>query len=530
MKRKRGEMRMKRGIGKRISKSAMSLVLVCIMLFGVVDVTAYAAEVVDSGNCGAYGDNVIWELDSDGKLTISGTGEMYIEGYPSPWYEKRQAIVSVEIGNGVTYIDNGAFHGCSSLTSISIPDSVTKIGSAAFDGCSSLTSISIPDSVTEIGSAAFQGCSSLTSISIPSGVTVIEDGTFIRCSSLTEIMIPSGVTGIGWMAFEGCSSLTHISIPSGVTEISSGAFYDCSSLTSIDVAENNASYKSVDGILFNKNGTELIAYPAGKTSTSYAIPSGVTRISEYAFSYCSNLTSISIPSGVTEIGSEAFIECDSLTNIGIPSSVTEIGDAAFSVCISLTNIEIPSSVTEIGSEAFIECDSLTSIIIPPSVTKIGAHACGYGYDMPYSQGEGVEYESVGYKKYKGFTIVGDPGSAAETYANENGFTFIDIKTWNTNDSENTDDTEQSDPTSSNAQNMAQTTDNTQNASQTTTNTQTTSSTKQIGWVQEGDTWHYNDANGVAQTGWVNDGAPGTTPAEVARCRLGGSMSAEHGTI
>lgn len=74
MKRKRGGMRMKRGIGKRISKSAMSLVLVCIMLFGVVDVTAYAAEVVDSGDCGAYGDNVIWELDSDGKLTISGTG------------------------------------------------------------------------------------------------------------------------------------------------------------------------------------------------------------------------------------------------------------------------------------------------------------------------------------------------------------------------------------------------------------------------------------------------------------------------
>ena len=180
------------------------------------------------------------------------------------------------------------------------------------------------------------------------------------------------VTGIeGYGAFKGCSSLTSIEIPSSVTIIGNGAFYNCSSLTGINVEENNQKYCSEDGVLFNKNKTELIQYPSKKADKQYVIPSSVTRIESDAFRGCSKLTSIEIPSSVTSIGMLAFRGCSSLTSINIPEGVTSIGDSTFDGCSSLTSIDIPEGVTSIGISAFDGCSGLTSIEIPSSVTSIG---------------------------------------------------------------------------------------------------------------------------------------------------------------
>ena len=133
-----------------------------IFLFSMLICTAHAAQ---SGSCG---NNLTYSLDSQGTLTISGTGSMYNwSSYSSvPWYPERGSIKSVVISNGVTSIGAKAFYDCDSLTSITIPDSVTSIGYDAFYGCSSLTSITISDGVTSIGSYAFYGCSSLTNVYI----------------------------------------------------------------------------------------------------------------------------------------------------------------------------------------------------------------------------------------------------------------------------------------------------------------------------------------------------------------------------
>ena len=235
-------------------------------------------------------------------------------------------------------------------------------------------SVTIAKGVTSIGGYAFYNCSSLTSIEIPSSVTSIGKQAFYNCSSLTSIEIPSSVTSIGEWAFSGCRSLTSIEIPEGVTSIGQSAFYNCSSLTSINVEENNQSYCSEDGILFNKDKTELIKYPSKKTDKQYVIPSSVTSIGSYAFESCSKLTSIEIPSSVASIGKQAFYNCSSLTSIDIPSSVTSIGSYAFESCSSLTSIDIPSSVTSIGDYTFYGCSSLTSINIPEGVTSIGGCA------------------------------------------------------------------------------------------------------------------------------------------------------------
>ena len=283
-------------------------------------------DIVDSGTCGA---NVTWTLDSNGTLTISGSGAMKDCASPSesPWYNNRGQIKSVTIEQGVT-----------------------SIGKGAFLYCSSLTSVSIPSSVTSIGNYAFQNCSSLISVTIPSGVTSIGDYAFENCSSLISVTIPNSVTSIGHLAFRGCSSLTDI-----------------------NVDPNNKYWCSVDGVLFSKDMKTLVAYPRGRAG-AYKCPDGVTFIGDDAFVGCSSLTSVTIPNSVTSIGKYAFWYCSSLTSVTIPNSVTSIGDYAFSCCSRLTSVTIPNSVTSIGSSVFYYCSSLTSVTIPNSVTSIGNSA------------------------------------------------------------------------------------------------------------------------------------------------------------
>ena len=123
-------------------------------------------------------------------------------------------------------------------------------------------------------------------------VTSIGSYAFSHCTSLSSIRIPDSVTSIGWHAFEQCTSLTSLTIPNSVTSIGDDAFYNCTSLTSINVGEGNTNYSSQDGVLFNKDKTELIRYPIGDTRTSYIIPNSVTSIGVCAFFECKDLTDV----------------------------------------------------------------------------------------------------------------------------------------------------------------------------------------------------------------------------------------------
>ena len=278
-------------------------------------------------------------------------------------------LTSITIPNSVTSIEESAFEWCRGLTSITIPNSVTSIEESAFTCCKGLTSVTIPDSVKSIGGDVFFGCDSLTSITIPDSVTSVGQSAFEYCESLTSITIPNSVISIGGSAFENCTSLTSITIPDSVTNIGGSAFYGCKSLTSI------------------------------------TIPDCVTSIGNGAFYGCKSLTSITIPDSVTSIGEGAFRNCKSLTSITIPNGVTSIGRSAFENCTSLTSITIPNGVTSIDYYTFEYCTSLTSIIIPDSVTSIGGSA---------------------FKGCENLTIYGYKNTAAEEYALNNGFEFINL--------------------------------------------------------------------------------------------------------
>ena len=327
----------------------LSLIATVIILLAFGGFTILADEtekpeptIVASGYCGSTsegnGENISWELNSNGLLIVSGTGGMKeFTNSNSPWNNDnriREAVIS----NGITNIGSFAFYGCIELTSITIPDSVTNINTCAFQGCTGLTSITIPDSVTNINTGAFQGCTGLTSITIPDSVTDIGKSAFKGCTGLASISIPGSVTGIGTSTFEDCTKLTSITIPDSVTVIDSYAFFNCIGLTAI------------------------------------TIPDRVTSIGHGAFNNCTGLTSITIPDSVTDIGNSAFKDCSGLTSITIPYSVQSIGTKAFHGCTGLASITIPDSVTSIGGSAFRGCTGLTSITIPDSVNIISSNA------------------------------------------------------------------------------------------------------------------------------------------------------------
>lgn len=140
---------------------------------------------------------------------------------------------------------------------------VTSIGDGAFFDCIQLESIVIPESVKKIGAWAFSMCGKLKRIEIPSSVTSIGNGAFSWCEKLESVNVPSGVTTIGTWAFAFCDSLKTVDIPSSVTTIGKDAFISCKGLTSINVASGNTKFISVNGSLYTKDTTQLLAYSLG---------------------------------------------------------------------------------------------------------------------------------------------------------------------------------------------------------------------------------------------------------------------------
>jgi hypothetical protein len=301
--------------------------------------------------------------------------------------------------------DYGVFQDCASLTAINVSlqnSFYSSTNGVLFDKTQSTLveypgglkgSYTIPDSVTGIGPKAFEYCAGLTNILIPDNVLDIGSNAFNSCSSLASVSLSDSLTSIGDFAFSYCYGLTNIAIPATVTKFGDGAFSFCSGLTAITVDSNNMFYSSMNGVLFDKTQSTLVDYPGGLEG-SYSIPSTVTSIGDFAFSYCYGLTSVTIPNSVTSIGSDAFDldenitsvtipdsvtnlgvaafkQCGGMTNLTIGNGITSIGDSVFSFCFVLTNVTFGSNIVSFGEAAFANCLSLTSITIFGSITNIG---------------------------------------------------------------------------------------------------------------------------------------------------------------
>ena len=246
-------------------------------------------------------------------------------------------------------------------------NSVKLIGDSAFFRCDSLTDVTIPDSVTSLGESVFEDCSELTSVKTGNGVTLIDENTFYNCEKLKNVTIGKSVTEISYRAFYSCKSLTDITISGNVKIIGIDAFYNCSELKSLKIGN------------------------------------GVKSMGSYAFYGCESLTDLTIPDSVTSIGTYAFANCSGLTSVKTGNGLKNINKNAFRSCTKLKDLTIGKSVSKISFYAFADCPSFTVVIIPDTVTEMNSFAF---FSCP------------------NLIIYGSKGSAAETYALENGKSFV----------------------------------------------------------------------------------------------------------
>lgn len=246
--------------------------------------------------------------------------------------------------------------------------------------------------------------------------------------SSKDVVIPAElngykVTAIEILTFYMNKALT-VELPATVNSLNGQSFNEMNStVNSITVAEDSPYYSSVDGVLYNKDKTALVCYPAGKADEIYTVldgvelidyysfssclklkeiilPDSLKSIDDWAFNNCTALAKINLPDGLSSIGASAFRNCRAIEELTVPDSVTFIDGAAFyncqglksiklsenidsiyrgtfTSCSSLENIKIPESVKTVYSQSFYGCDSFTEIVIPNSVTVLedAFHSC-----------------------------------------------------------------------------------------------------------------------------------------------------------
>ncbi len=266
-------------------------------------------------------------------------------------------------------------YGASEKTTLAIPEKtnelypVVAIADGVFEACPKLEKVTIPDAITNIGSRAFYRCARLKDLVLPKDLVMIGEGAFSDCAQLKDVVIPSNVKSIGAWAFASCRNLATLEIGSGVESIGVGAFAYSSGLR-LSLTEDNAAYTMVDGVLYNKEMTDLIWCDRTRKD-ALRIPSTVTNIAAYAFQNCRDLAGVEIPASVVTIGDFAFSECAALAEVLLPEGLIELGSHTFQDCGAVTNVIVPRKVATVYNWTFAGMTNLTEVTIPDGVQQMG---------------------------------------------------------------------------------------------------------------------------------------------------------------
>ena len=207
-----------------------------------------------------------------------------------------------------------------------------RIRNRAFYNCENLYSIKLPDSVQEIGKEAFMWDTNLCYVELGKGAYILRKRAFTHCSTLEKIIIDTCVS-IEDEVFYFCDSLQSIKIPETVKNIGECVFQDCKNLTEITTDEKNYSYTAQDGVLYDKNKTTLIHYPANKKDIRFEIPDTVKEIEGWAFAGNKYICGVKIPKNVEHIGDWAFQGCNSLEGVTIENEKLKPNITVFAGCI-----------------------------------------------------------------------------------------------------------------------------------------------------------------------------------------------------
>lgn len=362
---------------------------------------AAPTSIIDSGTCGAQGDNLTWALDNKGTLTISGTGAMLNYDWTGttpptrPWADYQNSIIELVVNDGVTALGRSAFYRMNNMQRVVLPEGI----------------VSLPFQV-------FALCVNLSEINFPSSLTTLENECLF-CTGIDTLLLPATVTSVYGHFYGG---------PWG------------SESKQIETAPNHTVFSAIDGVLFTEDLSTLVMYPCCD-QTTYTVPDGTVEIRGHAFAYNFTLETLRIPSTVRFIGDYAFLvnsdqsaalhdiyyggtqeqwqqidigdNNEPLTSSDIhyitpdlilPSDLTDIEEEAFSGD-AFVYPKLSENTISIRRRAFADCPNLAFIYIPEATTSIDPNA----------------FENV-----NELTVLGKAGSTAETYAGEHDFLFTAV--------------------------------------------------------------------------------------------------------
>ncbi len=305
-------------------------------------------------------------------------------------FQNCSVLRSVTFQEGLVSIGAKAFWGCGYLSGMELPTGLETIGDEAFAG-SGLKAVNFPQSVTSIGAKVFLGCTNLQQINVEAGnavyssrngvlfnseqtvllcyptakgqdiyivpdtVTEIADRAFCSvsingvderpllgttsCAGLSEVILPEGLQRIGSYAFHKCQDLKTITLPASLSELGTAPFLECIGLKEIHVSPESTVFSSEGGVLFNRDKTALLCFPAGEYRDMYYVPSTVEVIADSAFRSCERLWNITIPASVTEIQVSVFTS-SSVDNIYYTGSETEWNSIGVDDSANMAGIKI----------------------------------------------------------------------------------------------------------------------------------------------------------------------------------------------
>ncbi|MFZ4724779.1 MAG: leucine-rich repeat domain-containing protein [Paludibacter sp.] len=346
-------------------------------------------------------------------------------------FQEGSGITNLSLPSGVTNIGQNAFNGCSAISgTLNLPNSITSIGSLAFCGCSAITgTLILPNSIVYLGDGAFAGCSNITgSLTIPSTLSSIGIYTF-SITSINEFIVsstnqkyssfngvlfnkdqttiiqypflkkgayivPNSVTNIGDYAFYGCTGITNITFSTMFSSIGSYAFYFCNALKEFIVPNNNQTFSTLSGVIFNKNQTTIIQCPAGKEGT-YAVPNSVINIGDYAFGTCQFINTLIFPSSLTSVGICAFENCIGIKTIYSlnPNPPELYYPGCFDYPNLVTNIYVPTDAAVVAYKSsgywYYFSDDIIKKGVPNALTDLLNNRIKV-YSTPY----GIKIEGV----------------------------------------------------------------------------------------------------------------------------------------
>ena len=353
--------------GFRGALQRLSMTLLLTML------TVTTAWADDSGTCG---NNLTWTFtESDGTLTISGTGDMddYDLG-KDPWRN---------------YI--------SKINKIILPEGLSKIGSWAFYNAVNLKEITIPASVTQINKYAFtyvgldNGCT--LTFAQGSKLSSIEKEAFKSFKGNVDLHECTNLTTIGKYVFASGYFLKKITIPASVEIIDDYAFQDVGS-----ELDNGCTLTFAQGSKLSSIGN--YAFKRFKGDIDWLECTSLTNIGQYAFSGAVNLEKITIPASVETIAENAFENVGSKLDNGCTltvaqgSKLSSIGSNAFKAFKGTIDLHECTSLATIAQYTFSDAFYLKEISIPSSVVRFESYA----------------FKNVGSKLSKGCTLTIAQGS------------------------------------------------------------------------------------------------------------------------